>query len=187
MRRTIAVLVCTAAAVTAAGCGSASDGTDITGRSAAAATSEPAPASGDPEPVATTPADGPKTWKMGYRSTIFDDSRTDILRLTVTAPRTLAPEAYFKPKNGRWLAVTVTYEALQPAQPINPYDLVAVTTNGERLQPTFGPEAAGVQLQYATLNTGEKAKGTVVFDVPAKGVTGIAYAPVGQVIGTWTL
>ena len=173
-----------ASAIAAAGCSSGQDGTDITGRSAGEAPASAATtATGEASP---TPA-GPKTWAMGYRLTIFDDQKVDILRLTVATPRTLPADPYFKPKNGRFLAVAVTYEALQPAQAINPFDLVAITKSGERLQPTIGPDSAGNQLQYATLNTGEKAKGTVVFDVPKTGVVGIAYAPVGQVLGTWKL
>lgn len=181
MRRPVATAMLIAAL--AAGCSSGQDGTDFTGRSA-----------GDAPGTAATPAEGgrptptgPKTWAMGYRSTIFDDKKTNVLRLTVAAPKTLPTDPYIKPQNGRFLAVTVTYEALQPTQDINPFDLVAITKSGERLQPTVGPESAGNQLQYATLNTGEKAKGSVVFDVPKTGVVGIAYAPVGQVLGTWKL
>jgi hypothetical protein len=196
MRRTIVVLACLAATVgTVAGCSSGQDGTDFTGRSAAdpaSVTAVPPAAKPSDDPTDTSPAPaettaGPKTWAMGYRSTIFDDSKTNILHLTIASPRSLPADPYFKPDHGRFLAVTVTYEALAPAQPINPYDLLAVTSSGERLQPTFGPDTAGVQLQYATLNTGEKAKGTVVFDVPRTGVVGIAYAPSGQILGTWTL
>jgi uncharacterized protein DUF4352 len=194
MRRTIVVLACLAAAAVG-GCSSGQDGTDVTGRSAADPASvtaqPPAPKPSDyptdtsPAPAETTA--GPKTWAMGYRSTIFDDTKTDILHLAIASPRNLPADPYLKPDHGRFLAVTVTYEALAPAQPINPYDLLAVTSSGERLQPTFGPDTAGSQLQYATLNTGEKAKGTVVFDVPKTGVVGIAYAPSGQILGTWTL
>jgi uncharacterized protein DUF4352 len=192
MRRTIVVLACLAAAAVA-GCSSGKDGTDVTGRSAADPASvtaqPPAPKPSD-YPTDTSPAPaptkaGPKKWAMGYKSTIFDDSKTDILHLTVSAPKTVT-DPYLKPDNGRYLAVTVVYEALQPAQDINPFDLIAVTKSGERLQPAFGPQV-GNQLNAATLNTGETAKGTVVFDVPKTGVVGIAYAPSGQILGTWTL
>lgn len=191
MRRTIIVLACLG--TLAAGCASGQDGTDALGnsaREATATTAAPTDAGeeglGTPDaPAETTPA-GPKTFAMGYRSTIFDDG-VDTLRLTIASPRTLPADEYFKPERGRFLAVTVTYEALQPAQLINPFDLIVTTTAGERLQPTFGPDTGGAQLNSATLNTGEKAKGTVVFDVPARGLTGIAYAPAGQVIGTWKL
>ena len=80
----------------------------------------------------------------------------------------------------------MTYEALAEAQDINPFDLLVTTTSGERLQPTFGPDA-GTQLDSATLNRGEKAKGAVTFDVPKTGVVGVAYAPGGQILGTWKL
>lgn len=42
-------------------------------------------------------------------------------------------------------------------------------------------------MNSATLNKGEKARGAVVFDVPTKGVVGIAYAPADQILGTWKL
>jgi hypothetical protein len=76
----------------------------------------------------------------------------------------------------------VIYEALAEAQDINPFDLLVTTTSGERLQPTFGPDA-GTQLDSATLNRGEKAKGAVTFDVPKTGVVGVAYARAGRSSG----
>lgn len=122
---------------------------------------------------------------MGYKATITDDEVGDTLHVTVDQPRTVTDE-YIKPEKGRFLAVTVTYEALAEAQDINPFDLLVTTTSGERLQPTFGPDA-GTQLDSATLNRGEKAKGAVTFDVPKTGVVGVAYAPGGQILGTWKL
>lgn len=194
MRRTVVILACLAAA--AAGCSSGKDGTDFTGRSAAgaSATTSPAPTGtgdegeeglGTPGPEATTEA-GPKSFPMGYKATITTDDDGEVLHVTVASPRTAKGDEFIKPEKGRFLVVTVTYEALAAAQDINPFDLLVTTTAGERIQPTFGPEV-GQQLNAATLNKGEKAKGSVVFDVPTKGVTGIAYAPAGQVLGTWKL
>ncbi|HST66083.1 MAG TPA: DUF4352 domain-containing protein [Mycobacteriales bacterium] len=192
MRRITVVLACLAAAL--AGCSSGTDGTDVTGRSAQGAGTGAV----TPQPPADKPSDyptdtsaapettsGPKTFAMGYKATITQDDVGDVLHVTVSAPKTVT-DPYIKPDNGRFLAVTVTYEALQPAQDINPFDLIALTKSGERLQPAFGP-SVGNQLNAATLNSGESTKGTVVFDVPKTGVTGIAYAPAGQVLGTWTI
>jgi hypothetical protein len=197
MRRTIVLLACAAALV---GCSSAEDGKDFTGRSAASPSAavtprEPAPKAtddgeeglGTPDPAPTTEAAGPKSFTMGYKATISDDEVGDVLFITVAQPRTVKGDEFIKPEKGRFLAVTVTFEALAEAQDINPFDFLATTTAGERLQPTFGPDTGSTQLNSATLNNGEKAKGTVVFDVPAKGVIGIAYAPAGQVLGTWKL
>jgi hypothetical protein len=68
----------------------------------------------------------------------------------------------------------------------NPFDLMVATTSGERIRSMFGLDA-GIQLDAATLNRGEKAKSAVIFDVPKTGVVGIAYAPGGQMLGTWKL
>ena len=196
MRRTIAVLACLAAA-TVAGCSSAEDGTDITGRSAVAATGEtpkpPAPKPSDtdgmgtPDPLPSTTAAGPTTFAMGERGTITNENDGDVLYVTVAQPKTVTDE-YQKPEKGRFLSVTVTFEALQPTQDVNPYDFIVTTTSGERIDPTFvSPSGGGTELNSATLNTGEKARGAVTFDVPTRGVVGVAYAPVGQVLGTWRL
>ena len=183
-------MICTlAAAVLACACLLAAcggqDGTDVTGRSAGAAADSPS-ATPAASPTGTSARRGPKTWPMGYRATILDAGGTAVLHITVASPRTLPPDPYIKPARGRFLVVTVTFEALEPAQPINPYDLVALTAAGERMAPGYAPNA-GPQLNYATLNTGETARGSVVFDVPRSDVVGIAYAPVGQVLGTWRL
>jgi hypothetical protein len=190
MRRTIIVLACLAAIAAAAGCSSATDGKDISGRSADSATAAPPAEKPSDYPTETaapeTTKAGPKTFPMGYQATITDDEVGDTLHITVAQPRTVAGDEFTKPEKGRFLAVTVTYEALAEAQDINPYDLIVTTASGERLEPTFGPDA-GTQLDSATLNRGEKAKGAVVFDVPKTGVVGVAYAPGGQILGTWKL
>jgi len=184
MRRIItAAAVLAAATVLATACGMATDGTDANGRSAAGANTTHQPAASKPPAAAETKA-GPKTFAMGYRATITDDD-SPVLHLTIDKPRTVTDQ-YIDAQQGRFLAVTVTFEAIAAAQDINEFDLVAVTAGGERIQPTFGPDA-GTALNSATLNTGEKAKGAVIFDVPKTGVVGIAYAPGGQILGTWKL
>jgi hypothetical protein len=87
----------------------------------------------------------------------------------------------------RFLGVTVTFEALAPGQDVNPFDFVAVGADGQHYQPTFGPDAGVAELDSGTLNRGETSKGSVVFDVPKTGITGIAYAPLDQILGTWKL
>ena len=196
MRRTIAVLACLAAAAAVAGCSSAEDGKDITGRSAVAATSsttQTTPATedvdglGTPDPLPSTQPAGPTTFAMGERGTITKDGEGDVLYVTVAAPKTVTDE-YQKPERGRFVAVTITFQALAAGQDVNPYDFIATTTSGERINPTFiTPSGGGTELNSATLNTGEKAKGAVTFDIPTKGVVGIAYAPAGQILGSWKL
>ncbi|KWX01410.1 hypothetical protein TH66_00940 [Carbonactinospora thermoautotrophica] len=177
-RRTVAVLAITVAAL--AGCAGPTNGTDWGGNSVKNAE---APASGAATPSPTK--DAPKVFDMGYTATITQGSE-ETLKITVSNPRNLKSDPYYKPEKGRFLAVTVEFTALAPVD-VNPFDFVAVGADGTRYEPTVGPESAGQELHAATLNQGEKLKGVVVFDVPKEGVTGIAYAPLSQVLGTWRL
>lgn len=201
MRKTIAALTCAAAAVLAtAGCGSAKDGTDVAGNSAnrdtttqpsapEASDSNASDPYGDPGSLATetTAESGPKSFAMGEKGTISNDTDGDVLELTISSPRTVRGDEFTKPEKGRFLAITVTFKALSAGQDVNPFDFVAVSSDGQRYQPTFGPDAGVTQLDSGTLNTGEVSKGSVVFDVPRTGITGIAYAPLDQILGTWKL
>ncbi len=177
-RRTFAVLAITVAAL--AGCAGPTNGTDWGGNSVKDAE---APSSGAATPSPTKAAT--KIFKMGSTAIITQDGK-ETLKITVSKPREVEPDVFFKPQKGRFLAVTVECVALAPAD-VNPFDFVALAADGTRYEFTVGPESAGEQMNAATLNEGEKLKGVIVFDVPKKGITGIAYAPLSQVLGTWRI
>lgn len=178
MRKLLVVAVLTAALT---GC-TAEDGKDFAGNTISGGSDTTTETT---EPKAPAPA--PKReFDMGYEATVNDDSG-DTLKVKLANARVLQPDpdAFDSPATqGQYVAVDVTFTALAAAQDVNPFDFVALAPGGARVEPTIPCCGVTNDLNSATLNTGETLSGTVVFDVPP-GVTGIAYAPLSQVLGTW--
>lgn len=174
MRAAVATVGASLLAIIAlTGC-TASDGKDFAGNQIAAPTAS----------ASAAPSSAAKVFALGYEATVTEKGKPK-LKVLVENPRDVAGSRYLQPEHGRFLALDVTFMALQTAD-INPFDFTLLLEDGERLDPTFGPDA-GTELHATTLNTGEKIKGVILFDAPKTGVKGVAYAPLGQVLGTWTL
>lgn len=167
--------------LTLTACGSAEDGTDFAGNTISQAS--PAESAPQASPAAEEESEAPaaKEFDLGYNATVSDDEG-DLIKVMVANQREVSDE-FLTPERARFLAFDVTAEAVRTAD-INPFDFKLLLSDGTRLEPTI-PTSDVQALNYATLNSGEKLLGAVVFDAPAEGVVGIAYAPLSQVLGTW--
>lgn len=91
---------------------------------------------------------------------------------------------YDRPKNGQYLSVDITVEAISEGFDINPFDFFVRTPDGRRFDPTVAYEAPEPSLDYSELNPGEKIRGYVTFDVP-RGHGEVVYAPQNRGLFAW--
>lgn len=108
------------------------------------------------------------TGKIGDKLTVYDESGDAQLEVTVTRLKFSTGDEFDKPQHGLFMGAYVTVHALADAQTIPEiYALVGGQQySGDAVtgSTAFDPYLAS----YAPLNTGERAAGWVVFDVPAR-------------------
>ena len=107
------------------------------------------------------------TGKIGDKLTVYDESGDAQLEVTVTQLKFSTGDEFDKPQHGLFMGAYVTVHALADAQTIP--DMSALVGgqhySGDAITAStaFDP-----YIRYGLLNTGERAAGWVVFDVPAR-------------------
>jgi Domain of unknown function (DUF4333) len=121
------------------------------------------------EPATVWPLTRPKiaTGKIGDKLTVYDERGDAQLEVTVTRLKFSTGDQLDRPQHGLYMGAYVTAHALADGQDI--LDIYALVGghhyNGDAIT---GSTAFDPILDYVTLNTGERASGWLVFDVPAR-------------------
>ncbi len=91
---------------------------------------------------------------------------------------------FLRPANGHFVAVVVYATAFQRVT-VTSGDFYVRTTDGGHYDPSFAVNMKPAQLTFVTLNSGEKANGTLVFDLPVTTGFQLIYAPQSNILGVW--
>ncbi|HEU4998555.1 MAG TPA: hypothetical protein VFT68_06380 [Lapillicoccus sp.] len=110
--------------------------------------------------------------------------------ITVAKPVEFAPiDAGDSSARGRLVYVPVLLQVVgQEKVAIDPFDFEVVLPDGAHLDVAYVkqlPKQSPAQLSAADVDPGGTVVGSIPFDVPAGVPLKIAYAPSGQVLGTW--
>jgi hypothetical protein len=140
-------------------------------------------------PDVEAPAVDPADWRgrVGRPGTVTRDSRTvDVV--TVTAVRSSTATAGLpRPRNGRYLVVSVTIAATDTLE-VNPYDFAVRMPDGRRFRFDEGnadsSRLADVLYQRPVF-TGQRLSGRLMFDVPPGHGT-VVYTPFPGTSFAWT-
>jgi hypothetical protein len=183
-----------------AACGTAEPGKDFAGNQVSSATSTTDDAYTDTTTddsgagyAAESPSSAPvgvQAFKMGGVASVSRGDENSSGTITVSSPqvyrRPTSPLGS-RPKNGRFLRVTVTASGASGVFSMNPFYFHVIGADGTRyetLDAAAAYENADDQMTVVNLNPGEKLRATLVFDVP-KGVESLAYDPLDQTLATW--
>lgn len=136
-----------------------------------------------------TAAQSAKTFAFGDTGRVTKAGK-DTGELKVDAPVPFQPTNRFDtPDKGQFVYVPVTMTATgTDAVRVDTFDFVVILPDGQRVRESFIvglPANAPAKLPSSNLNPGEKVTGSVAFDVPANTAVKVAYAPTGQILGTW--
>jgi hypothetical protein len=119
----------------------------------------------EPTPTPTPPKVA--TGKIGDKLTVYDDFAGAQLEVTVTRLKFSTGDQYDRPQHGLYMGAYVKAHALADEQ--DTPDIYALVGghhyDGDAIT---GSAAFDPYLDYVTLNTGERASGWLVFDVPAR-------------------
>ena len=125
------------------------------------------------------------TGKIGDKLTVYDESGDAQLEVTVTQLKFTAGDEFVQPQHGLFMGAYVTVHALADAQTIPEiYALVGgqqYSGDAVTASTAFDPYLAS----YAPLNTGERAAGWLVFDVPARHGQLVMRDLDGHTVGIW--
>jgi uncharacterized RDD family membrane protein YckC len=121
------------------------------------------------EPATVSPLTRPKvaTGKIGDKMTIYDEFDAPQLEVTVTRLKFSAGDQFDQPEHGLYMGAYVKVHALADEQDI--LDMSALV-GGHQYSGDAIPFSTAFEpsLDYVTLDTGERASGWLVFDVPAR-------------------
>ncbi|MGB8382036.1 MAG: DUF4352 domain-containing protein [Dermatophilaceae bacterium] len=139
-----------------------------------------------PSPTAAQTA---KTFAFGDTGTVTKAGK-ETGELKVDAPVPFQPTNQFDtPDRGQYVYVPVTMTATgTDSVRVDTFDFFVILPDGQRVRESFIvglPTDAPARLPSSNLNPGEKVTGSIGFDVPANTALKVAYAPTGQVLGTW--
>ncbi len=94
-----------------------------------------------------------------------------------------------RPKNGRYVQVTISARSTSGVFSLNPLYFQVTNADGDVFGAGEGNslfEDGDRGLHATDLNPGQRVRGTVTFDVPPAAKT-LEYAPFGQTLATWSL
>jgi uncharacterized RDD family membrane protein YckC len=121
------------------------------------------------EPATVWPLTRPKvaTGRIGDKLTRYDEFGAPQLEVTVTRLKFSAGDQFDQPQHGLYMGAYVKVHALADEQDI--LDMSALVGGHQYSGDVFTASTAfEPSLDYVTLNTGERASGWLVFDVPAR-------------------
>lgn len=93
-----------------------------------------------------------------------------------------------RPANGRFLTINVTIDAVSGSYDYNEWDFAVQEADGTQYDVTDGNATSGdfePELSSGTLDTGQKIRGNVTFDVPTTSGAEITLSNAGELLGTW--
>ncbi len=124
------------------------------------------------EPTTTEPATTqPKVaaGRVGDRLTVYDESGTPRLEITVTGVKFSTGDQFDQPEHGLFMGAYVKVHALADEQDAPWADSYALVGGRHYIGDVIiGLNAFDPPLEPVTLNRGERASGWLVFDVPAR-------------------
>jgi hypothetical protein len=120
-----------------------------------------------PEPPPTQPTVA--TGKIGDKLTVYDASGAAQLEVTVTRLKFSTGDQFDQPQHGLYMGANVKAHALADEQFLDIYALVGGHHyEGDAITGSTAFDPALDVVTLMTLNTGERASGWLVFDVPAR-------------------
>jgi len=138
------------------------------------------------EPANVWPLTRPKvtTGKIGDKVTVYDERGDAQLEVTVTKLKFSAGDEFDQPQHGLYMGAYVQVHALADEQDMLDVDAL-VGGHHYSGDAITGSTAFDPSLDYVTLNTGERASGWLVFDVPTRHGQLVLRDLDQQAVGVW--